>query len=30
MQKRWHEDDDKCTFIILARDLIDSGDNEVN
>uniref|UniRef100_A0A8R1Y4P7 N-acetyltransferase domain-containing protein n=1 Tax=Onchocerca volvulus TaxID=6282 RepID=A0A8R1Y4P7_ONCVO len=30
MQARWHEDDDKCTFIILARDLIDSGVDEIS
>ncbi|VDO23641.1 unnamed protein product [Brugia timori] len=29
MQMKWHEDDDKCTFIILARDLIDSGADEI-
>lgn len=30
MQARWHEDGDKCAFIILARDLVDSGADEVN
>ncbi|EFO20484.1 acetyltransferase [Loa loa] len=29
MQARWHEDEDKCTFIVLARDLIDSGADEI-
>ncbi|CAG9534596.1 unnamed protein product [Cercopithifilaria johnstoni] len=29
MQAKWHEDNDKCTFIILARDLVDGGADEV-
>uniref|UniRef100_A0A915PK04 N-acetyltransferase domain-containing protein n=1 Tax=Setaria digitata TaxID=48799 RepID=A0A915PK04_9BILA len=29
MQAKWHEDDDKCTFIILNRDLIDGGVDEI-
>ncbi|VDK81187.1 unnamed protein product [Litomosoides sigmodontis] len=29
MQGRWHEDNDKCTFIILARDLVDGGADEI-
>uniref|UniRef100_A0A183DYZ9 N-acetyltransferase domain-containing protein n=1 Tax=Gongylonema pulchrum TaxID=637853 RepID=A0A183DYZ9_9BILA len=29
MQMKWREDDDKCTFIILSRKLIDSGVDEI-
>uniref|UniRef100_A0A915CBD8 N-acetyltransferase domain-containing protein n=1 Tax=Parascaris univalens TaxID=6257 RepID=A0A915CBD8_PARUN len=30
MQRSWREDDDKCTFIILSRSLIDEGYDELS
>ncbi|MFH4975809.1 hypothetical protein AB6A40_002518 [Gnathostoma spinigerum] len=30
MQKSWREDDDKCTFIILSRSLLDEGHDEID
>uniref|UniRef100_A0A0M3HUT0 N-acetyltransferase domain-containing protein n=1 Tax=Ascaris lumbricoides TaxID=6252 RepID=A0A0M3HUT0_ASCLU len=30
MQRSWREDDDKCTFIILSRALIDEGYDELS
>ncbi|VDD87031.1 unnamed protein product [Enterobius vermicularis] len=30
MQKSWREDEDKCTFILLSRKLLDGGSDEVS
>nr|XP_012140201.1 PREDICTED: N-acetyltransferase 9-like protein isoform X4 [Megachile rotundata] len=29
MQKRWHQDQDKCTFIILEKSIFSTSSNEI-